>query len=90
MFIEEFVEFFGTEITRVQIAECFVGTDGFDKRGRMDGSKAEFVFDRLGSTFGIGLGCNTGEKGRFLRFRFIRNEMNIKINDQMVLRFFLS
>jgi len=30
MFIEEFVEFFGTEITRVQIAERFVGTNGFD------------------------------------------------------------
>ena len=28
----------------------------------MDGREAEFVFDGLGTSFGIGLGCDTGEE----------------------------
>jgi len=78
------------EIFGVQIAESFVGANRFDKGRGVDGREAEFVFDGLGTSFGIGLGCDPGEEGWFLGFRFIGNEVNIEINDQMVFRFFLS
>ena len=50
------------EIFGVQIAESFVGANRFDKGRGVDGREAEFVFDGLGTSFGIGLGCDTGEE----------------------------
>jgi len=50
------------KIGRIKIAEGFVGANRFDKRGRVNGRETEFVFDGLGTSFGVGLGCDTGEE----------------------------
>lgn len=50
------------EIDRIKIAKGFVGADSLDERRSMDGRETEFVFDGLGTSFGIGLGCDTGEE----------------------------
>ena len=60
--VEKMVEFGRLEIGRIKIAKGFVGANRFDKRGRVYGREAEFVFDGLGTSFGIGLGCDTGEE----------------------------
>ena len=60
------------EIGRIKIAKGFVGTDRFDKGWRVDGRETEFVFDGLGTTFSVGLGCDTGEKVG-VRMEFRRN-----------------
>ena len=50
------------EIGRIKIAKGFVGADSLDERRSMDGRETEFVFDGLGTSFGICLGCDTGEE----------------------------
>ena len=60
--VEKMVEFGRLEIGRIKIAKGFVGANRFDEGRRMDGREAEFVFDGLGTSFGIGLGCDTGEE----------------------------
>ena len=60
--VEKMEKFGRLEIGGVKITEGFVGANRFDERRRMDGREAEFVFDGLGTSFGIGLGCDTGEE----------------------------
>jgi len=60
--VEKMVEFGRLEIGRIKIAKGFVGANRFDEGRRMDGRETEFVFDGLGTSFGIGLGCDTGEE----------------------------
>lgn len=47
------------EITRVQIAERFVGTNCLDESRGMNGCETELVFDCLRATFVIGLRRDT-------------------------------
>lgn len=64
------------EIGRIKIAKGFVGADSLDERRRMDGRETEFVFDGLGTSFGVSLRCDTGEEvGVGMTFR--RNERKI-------------
>ena len=60
--VKKMEKFGRLEIGGVKITEGFIGADGFDKGRRMDGRETEFVFDGLGTSFGVGLRCDTGEE----------------------------
>ena len=60
--VEKMVEFGRLEIGRIKIPKCFVDADSLDERRRMDGRETEFVFDGMGTSFSVGLGCDTGEE----------------------------
>ena len=78
------------EIGRITIAKGFVGADSLDEGRRMDGRETEFVFDGLGTSFGIGFGCDTGEEeGVGMTFRRNRRRLFLRTgrnNDDGVVR----